>query len=402
MIEVVRTEQIHFKSDVVSNMCHLSKNLYNYSNYVVRQEYIHNQRWIRYNELYTLVKCQGCYKQLPAKTSQQILMVFDRNWKSFFESIKDWEKHPDKYNGRPSLPKYKPKDGVNLLVFTNQQVKIKDGYLKFPKRVQLTLKTRLPDDINLREVRIIPNQFDLVCEIVYKIEVKCDDLDESNVIGIDLGVSNIVTIANNFGEQPTVVKGGVVKSINQFYNKKKGRLQSIYDLQKIKSGKKLEKLYYSRNLKINDYFHKLSRFIVNYCKEHNVGTIVIGKNNGWKQESNMGKRNNQNFVNLPFNRLIHMLQYKAEDCGIIIIVNEESYTSKCSFLDNEKVCKHTEYCGRRIQRGMFRSKEGKLINADVNGALNIIRKALPNAFADGIEGVVLHPKRCLITSYEVN
>jgi putative transposase len=395
---VTRTEQIQFKSDTVSELAHASKNLYNAANYLIRQEFIKNRKWINYYELNNILKEYPEYKSLPAQTSQQILKLLDKNWKSFFKSIKDWTKNPSKYKGRPKLPKYKAKDGVNILIFTNQQCKIKDGILKFPKVVNLELKTRL-QDVKLNQVRIIPNQFNYVCEIVYEKEVSPEELDSERVIGIDLGVNNIVTIGNNFGSKPIVVKGGIVKNINQFYNKEKARVQSIYDIQKIKYGNKLAKLDHVRNNKIKDYFHKLSRFVVNYASEHKVKTIIIGNNTGWKQDVNMGKKNNQTFVSIPFAKLIQMIQYKSEELGIDVIVNEESYTSKCSFLDNESICKHEEYAGKRIKRGLFRSSNGTLINADLNGAYNIIRKVIPEAFK-GIEDVGLHPNRHKLMSFK--
>ncbi len=157
------------------------------------------------------------------------------------------------------------------------------------------------------------------------------NLDKNKIIGIDLGVSNLVTIANNIGLKPIVVKGGIAKSINQYYNKERARLQSIYAKQGIKEGKKLKKLTEKRNRKFHDYFHKVSKFVVDYCKDNNIGTIVIGHNKGWKQEVGLGNKNNQNFVQIPFNKLIEKIRYKAEEQGIRVIVREEGYTSKCSF-----------------------------------------------------------------------
>lgn len=391
-MKLTRTEKIHFKSNVVDGMCYASKNLYNVANYIIRQEFFTNRKWIRYNALYSILKDTDEYKALPAQTSQQILKILDRNWKSFFRSIKDWKKNPSKYCGMPRPPQYKKKDGKNLLVFTNQQCKIKNGILKFPKCTHLEFKIRL-ENIDLREVRIVPNHYNYVCEIVYEKEVDVHEVKSDNVIGIDLGLTNVVTVANNFGEQPFIVKGGVVKSMNQFYNKTKAQIQSVYDLHKIKCTKRLNKITYKRNNKINDYFHKLSRYIVDYAHDHNVSVIVVGKNNGWKQECNMGKRTNQTFVQVPFDTLIGMIRYKSEEYGITVMEHEEAYTSKCSFLDNETIEKHETYKGKRFKRGLFRSNNGSIINADVNGALNIIRKAIPNAFkmANGIEGVVLHP-----------
>lgn len=396
---VTRTEQIQFKSESISATCHASKNLYNAANYRIQQELKRSQKWIRYSELCSTLKNTDEYKQLPAQTSQQILKLLDKNWKSFFRAIKEWKKDHSKFQGEPNPPKYKPKDGENILVFTNQQCKIKDGVLKFPGKIDLEFKTRLKD-VKLCQVRIIPRRFNYVCEIVYEKEVTPCELDSTRVIGIDLGVSNVVTIGNNFGADPIVVKGGVVKSMNQFYNKEKARVQSVYDKSGLKYGKKLAKLDWKRNNKIKDYFHKLSRDVIEYARSNEVKTIVIGNNPDWKQKINHGKRNNQNFVNIPFATLIQMIKYKAEEVGIDVIVNEESHTSKCSFLDNEPVKHHESYVGKRINRGQFRSASGTIINADLNGALNIIKKAIPEAFADGIEDVGLHPKRHEILSFK--
>jgi putative transposase len=252
------------------------------------------------------------------------------------------------------------------------------------------------NDIDLREVRIVPNGINYVCEIVYKKEIEINNITSNRIIGIDLGINNIITIANNIGSEPIVIKGGIIKSIIQFYNKEKARVQSIYDLAKIKYGGKLKRLDLKRNNKIKDYFHKLSRFVVNYCETNNISTIVIGYNPFWKQKSNIGKKNNQKFVQIPHSKLIQMIKYKAEALGIDVIMNEESYTSKCSFLDNESLEHHNKYLGKRIKRGLFRTSGGKIINADVNGALNIIRKAIPKAFANGIEGIGLYPRRYYI------
>jgi putative transposase len=294
-----------------------------------------------------------------------------------------------------SIPK--PKDGESILIFTNQQVSIRDGYLTFPKRVNLKVKTRLDDNIDISEVRIIPKSVGYVCEIVYVKNVEPLKLDRNRVATIDFGLNNIVTIANNVGEQPIIVKGGVIKSINQFYNKRKAELQSIYAEQKIYTGEKMKVLTTKRNNKIKDQMHKISHKVIEYCITNNIGTIVIGHNKNWKQNIDMGKKNNQNFVSIPFYILTRQLQYKGEEIGNQVILQEESHTSKCSFLDSESIEHHETYIGKRISRGLFRSDKGIIINADVNGSLNIGRKAIPKAFvktiADGIEGVVLHPKR---------
>jgi len=389
-LKVLRIEQIWIKGDEnLQKLCHISKNLYNEANYIVRQEFFKTGKWIRYSKLDKLLKKSENYKALPAQTAQQILRVLDRNWKSFFNAMDEWREHPEKFNGRPRPPKYKKKNGVFMLIFTNQQVKVKDGELIFPKVVGLKLKTRIREGI--REVRIIPKGVGYVVEIVYEKEVDVVERDKSRVAGIDLGLRNLVTIANNIGEPPIVVKGGVVKSINQFFNKEMARLQRIYAKQGIKKSKRMKRLSAKRERKLRDFLHKVSKFVAEWCAKHNIGRLVIGYNKEWKQEANLGKRNNQNFVQIPFWTIIQQIKYKAEERGIEVILVEEDYTSKCSFLDNEPIEHRNEYIGRRM-KGLFKGGKG-IINADVNAAYNIIRKAIPKAFADGIEGVRLHPVR---------
>ena len=224
-------------------------------------------------------------------------------------------------------------------------------------------------------------------------EINNLNLNKDRFIGIDLGVSNIVTIVNNVGLKPTIIKGGIVKSINQFYNKRIAELKSIKDKQGISfETKRLQRITRKRNNKINDIFHKTSREIINYCIKNNFGTIIIGYNRTWKQKVNIGKINNQKFVQIPFFKLINQIKYKSELVGIDIIIEGESFTSKCSFLDKEPIKKHKNYMGKRINRGLFKTKKGLLINADVNAGYNIIKKVVPNAVsADGIEDVGLHP-----------
>ncbi|RKX96899.1 MAG: transposase [Spirochaetes bacterium] len=392
---VKRVEHIWIKGDNnLSNLCHISKNLYNEANYIIRQELFNSGRWIRYNELYHLLKNSDNYKSLPAQTSQQILKLLDKSWKSFFRAMKEWKKHPEKFLERPRLPRYKDKNGEHILVFTNQQAKIRDGKLILPKMVDLEVKTRVD---RLREVRILPKGVGYLIEIVYEKIINPKRRDKKHVAGIDLGVRNLITMVNNIGEKPIVVKGGVVKSINQYFNKEMAKLQSIYAKQKIRTGKKAKRLSVKRERKINDVFHKISRAVVNWCIVHDIGIIVIGYNQNWKQRVKISRVNNQNFVQIPFYKLINQITYKAEEEGIRVILQDESHTSKCSFLDEEPVEHREHYVGKRKSRGLFRSARGIIINADVNGACNTVRKAIPNAFqkwsADGIEGVGLHPVR---------
>jgi putative transposase len=441
---VTRTEQIQFKSKEISVLAHASKNLYNSANFEMRKRFFENEKLYHEKKekgkplfysktkknseqgLYEMFKDTELYKELPAQTAQWTLKKLSTNWKSYFANhtrwLKEFKENPSKFpikvkempdgtikmrrkfgglpvrEEEPCIPNYKPKDGEYILVFTNQQCWIENGMVRFPPKSMISnlkIKTRLID-VDLREVRIIPNGFNYVCEIVYNKEINPEALSSGRMIGIDLGASNLVTIGNNFGAKPIVVKGGVAKGMNHYYNREKTRLQSIYDKVGIKYGNKLSHLNWKRNNKFRDYFHKISRFIINYVIENNIDIIVIGKNDLWKKKSNIGKRNNQNFTSIPHTKLIEMIQYKAQEVGIEVILQEEAHTSKCSFLDNESLEHHEKYMGKRIKRGLFRSVKGILINADVNGALNIMRKAFPNAFANGIQGVGLHPVRCYI------
>jgi putative transposase len=399
-VKVTRTERIWLKPHKnVSWFCHLSKNLYNGGNYLIRQEFFNNGKWIRYNSLYHLLKTSDNYQLLPAQTAQQVLIILDRNWKSFFNAIKEWKKHKSKFQRKPKPPGYKPKNGEFLLVFTNQQVKLKGSIMFFPRKVSFQLKTRLHDKTDIREVRIFPKGVGYVAEIAYKKKINPEILNNNNIIAIDLGVRNLITAVNNNGLKPFVIKGGVVKSINQYYNKELARVKSIYDRQGIRTGKIIQKLTTKRNKKMNDYFHKISRKIVEYCVLNDIGTVVIGYNPAWKKNCQIGKRNTQNFVTIPYYKLVKQLGYKATERGITVIKQEESYSSKCSFLDNESIEYHNKFLGRRMTRGLFKSHKGTIINADVNGAYNILRKAFLNAIdADRIEDVGLHPTRWRLTA----
>jgi len=293
-----RVEQIWVKPNKnMSHLCHLSKNLYNEANYLIRQEFINNRNYIGYNDLDKMLNGSGTqpsenYKLLPSGTAQYTLKLLDRAWRGFFKAIKDWRKNPEKYKTMPKLPKYKKKGGEHIAGFTNIMVRIKDGYLYFPKKTNLSpVKTRLPDDTNLREVRIIPKGVGYVVEIVYKKEVDIEKEENDRVVGIDIGLKNIVAIANNIGLRPIVVKGGIIKSMNQYYNKMRAKLKSIYDRQGIEDGEKLKRLSDKRHRKIKDYFHKLSRGIVQYAKDNEIGNIFIGYNKDWKQRVSIGKKN---------------------------------------------------------------------------------------------------------------
>lgn len=368
-----------------------SKNLYNSANYIMRQAFIRTGFILDMKALYADAKLTEAYCGLPRKVSNDVLRQVLRDWKSFNAARKEFKINPSKFLGRPKLPHYKDKqDGRNLLVFDIQA--ISKPLLKI-KQVKLSglsfiVKSKQTD---VDCVRIVPKKTHYVIEVVYSTEVQPANLDYTLVAGIDLGLNNLAVIASNkSGFQPVVVNGRPLKSINQFYNKRKAELQSILGSDKAKSHR-IDRLTDKRNRRVNHYLHTASKRIVDLLIKEQFGMLVIGKNQGWKQEIGIGKRNNQNFVSIPHARFIDMLTYKCQLVGINVVVTEESHTSKCSFLDMESIGHHDRYQGKRIKRGMFRSATGKLINADLNGAYNIIRKVAPSAFANGVEDVAVHP-----------
>lgn len=379
---------------LLDEFCYKSKNLYNYANYTIRQEFVNNGKWLRCNDLDKLLKKEGNnfdYRNMPlATTSQQCLRLLDRNWKSFFQSIKDYNKNPNKYLGRPKLPKYKSKNGRNILILTNQNCKINKGIIKFPKAFKgFHLKSKVN---NLQQVRFIPKDKYIIVEVVYRVNDIEELIDNNRYIGIDLGLDNFATITNNCGLIPLVINGKGLKSINQYYNKQMAHHKSIAKrVNKLDYTNRMRKLTLKRNNKIEDYIHKASRFLVNYCRNNEINTIVIGNNKNWKQNSKMSKRVNQHFISVPYYNFIQKVQYKAEEFGIKVIITEESYTSGTSFLDGEYPIKENYNKSRRKHRGLFVSNNGIKINADVNGSYQIIKKVFPKAFANGIEGVGLHP-----------
>ena len=377
----------------IDSLSFLSKNLYNYANYVIRQEFINNKIYLNYNDIQKLLQNHETYKALPAKVSQQILMVLDKNWKSFFKSIESWRKNKDKFLGRPKLPKYKHKEhGRNILIYTIQAVSskyLKDSLISLSK-TNVRFFSKVCNE-KIQQVRIIPRYSYYVVEIVYKKETP-EIKQEGSKLSIDIGLNNLsaVYVDNN---KTFLINGRPLKSINQFYNKKKAQMMS--NVGDKGSSRKIEKITLKRNNKIQDYLHKASRKVINIAQANNVCEIIIGYNPAWKQEIELGRRNNQNFVSVPFKSYIDMIQYKAGLLGIKTTITEESYTSKVDHLDGESLEKHEVYSGRRIKRGLFKSAIGKIINADINGAIGIMRKVVPNVIdkiTKGIEGVVVHPK----------
>ena len=399
-MKVIRTEQVFIRDNgVISSMCHISKNLFNQANYILRSQFFNKEKMPGYKELAkefaepSDIEENNNFQKLPAQTAQWTIKKVKQSWTSFFGSLRSYKKNPELFNGVPKPPKYKHRNGEFMLVFTNQQCHIENGILKFPKIMNLEVIARL-DNVNLREVRLIPSGAGYNVEIVYAKEIdNVSELSPKRILGIDIGVRNIITIGNNISRKGIAVKGGVLKSINQYFNKELARLKSINDRQRKnkENTKRINKLYMVRNRKIKDIMHKLSNAVIAYAITSEIDTIVIGHNEGWKQSVDIGKKNNQNFVQIPFNMLINQIYYKGQEYGINVVKQEESYTSKCSFLDREEIDKHETYSGKRIKRGIFKSSNGTLIHADLQASYNIMKKAIPEAFVNGIEGIGLYP-----------
>ena len=389
---------------MLKRKCYLAKNIYNHANYIIRQEFITNNNYLSYKEVEKILHDDNEYPDYwrlgLANSSQQILRVLDKNWKSFFKSIKDWNKHPEKYLGRPKLPKYKNKKDLKEFALTYNQFRLKnDNLIHFPKTMDgFIIKPKFieKDYKTIQQIRIVPKNDRIVVEIVYTIEIQDIQVKSNNYMGIDMGVDNFATIVSNNGIA-TIINGKGLKSINKYYNKLITQYKSQLDLAD-KNNKLYSHRLYSitnkRNDIINHFMFNAVNYVIKLALDNNISTIVIGKNECWKQECNLGKVNNQTFTQIPYNSFISKLTYKCEENGIKLIETDESYTSGTSFLDNELPTKDYYNKKRRIKRGLFKSNKGKYINADINSACQILRKVFVNAFnkPDNI-GFVMNPIR---------
>ena len=381
-------------TEELDSLFRISNNLYNQALYLFRQQLDADGTWLWYNDMDKLMKktlnldglCN--YRLLKSQCSQQVLRVLDRNIKSYCKSIKDWKKHPEKYKGMPKMPKYRKRGGMFNLYYTNYACSIKDGRIRLAKDLYISIPQWEKYGENLKslhQVRLIPNGRNIKVEIVYEKEIEQADVDKTKYASIDLGLDNLATMVTSEG--CTIYSGKYLKSYNNHFNKTLSHLQSVKDLQGIKrTTRRITRMYDKRDRYFEDAFHKVSRQIVDTLVRKHIGTLVVGYNAGWKQNSDMGKKNNQKFVQMPFARLADYLRYKCEMIGIKFIVHEESYTSKCDALALEPIGKHETYLGRRVKRGLFHSSTGKMINADQNGALNILRKVVGDSEFSRIVG----------------
>lgn len=382
---------------LLNEKCHVAKNIYNHANYLIRQEFTSSGKYLNYYAVEKLMKDDREYTDYwdlgLANSSQQILRRLDSNWTSFFRSIKDWKKNPSKYLGMPKLPKYLPKAGVKEFALTTNQVKLKEDVIRFPKSLkEFYLYPHFifrEDFVGFQQARIVPRNDRIIVELIYNVNISDKPKQVGAIGSIDLGIDNFVTFVDSLGNKPIIINGKGLKSVNRYYNKLIASAQE--ELNKKGYSHKLYSITNKRNDKVNHFMHLASKYIVEECKVAGITQLVIGKNDGWKQEVNLGRVNNQKFVNIPYQSFISKLTYKCQEVGIDLILTEESYTSGTSYLDEELPNKENYDISRRIKRGLFESNSGKLINADVNGAYQIMKKVFPDVERPRDIGLVMNP-----------
>lgn len=387
---------------ILKELSHTAKNLYNEALYNIRQNFFDNGSYLNYYDNYKKLKYSDNYRTINSNMSQQILREVDGCFRSFFALLK--KKNEGKYNEKIKIPHYLDKDGYLTLVIS--MVRISDGnkliipysssYKKQHKSITVTIPPQLKDK-HIKEIRIVPRLKASYFEIQYTYEAniteRVNNLSSHKYISLDIGINNLVSAVTSNGRS-FIIDGRYLKSVNQLFNKKNSNLLSIHYKQlkvnqntkyKIPYTNRQNSLLDKRNKRINDYLSKAARYIINYCIDNEIGNIVLGYNKDFQRKSKLSKQFNQNFTNVPIGKLKDKLTYLSELYGIKLIIQEESYTSKASFLDEDEIPEYkandsSRYCfsGSRIKRGLYKTSKGALINADINGALNILKKALLN------------------------
>ena len=417
------------KDNILSEVAREANNLYNASLYQARYQFIRNHKFVNYSWLDKCFKTKYrnnenmlYHKLMYVQSAQQTLKEVNTVWDSWLKALKAFKANPNKFTGKPRMPKYLPKGKRHTFFVTNQNATVKNGYLVIPR---LNVKVKLVDNLGtVKRVAFKPlpsKKFKMLVQ--YEVpDVKLKE-DNGIYVGIDAGLDNAFTCVTNANKRPLIINGKGVKSVNQYYNKQRALLskkhaqyhqccKDIYTKQGTKTvyyeSQKMLTITDWRNTKVKQFAHKATKRIIDYALSCGANTIIIGNNKGIKNSANLGKRNNQNFIGIPHYAMVKMIEYKAQMVGIKVIKTNESYTSQTSFLDGEQPCQqngnyHCKLKGlspakRRIKRGLFKTNQGILINADVNGALQIIRKVFPKFKLDnGTEGLVLNPVK-----YNVN
>ena len=395
-MNLTETHQIrpnHKLYSICDELCFKSKNLYNAALFEFRQSFFDKEldtlTWQNINRIFNQNN-QFDYRELPSKVSNTVLKKLGNNISSFWSLVKKSD-----YNKKVSLPKYLHKTEGRFIVEFNKQTfsnkRDEDNNLIICKS---SLDLRIPTKVEKpQQIRIIPKVGCYMIEVVYEVEENRLKQNQ-RVAAIDLGLNNLATVVTNDGDNPILISGRKIKSINQYYNKMTSKNKALLPYN-VFTSKSLHRLWLKRNNKISYEIHKVTKFLANYFDERDVSKVIIGNNSVWKNEINLGKRNNQNFVNIPYTKFINQLTYKCQLLGITVIVREESYTSKASFLDYDEIPNYKDevipkFSGKRIKRGLYRSTTRK-INADVNGAYNIMVKENPNYIIGNREQLGFNP-----------
>jgi putative transposase len=384
-----------------------SKNLYNQANYQIRQHFFAEGAYLPYAAIFHRLKHHEAYCALPRKVSNSILIQLHTNWVAFFKANEAYKDDPLKFLGRPRIPGYKDKEkGRNILIYDKQALGKrafkKTGKL-LPSGLPIEIETKVKWD-SIDQVRIVPRLDGYMIEVVYQQAEEQAAVDSSLIAAIDLGVNALAAVTSTKpGFQPLLINGRPLKSLNQHYNKQRARHQSQLAKAKRFTSRQLDRITTKRNRRINAYLHTASRRIINLLVSEGIGILVVGKNPYWKQEVELGRKNNQEFVQIPHARFIDLLTYKAKLVGIQVVLQEESYTSKASFLDRDIIPTYDPkrtgkpcFSGKRETRGLYRASDGRRIHADIHGSYNILRKAFPNSFGQGIAAPAVVPRRLAV------
>lgn len=368
-----------------------SKHLYNAATYIQRQYFFETNTYYNSIDIYHQTKNIEAYRYLPTKVSKQIVRRVSEAWKGWLAALKDWAKHQGKYLGQPKMPRYKHKErGRNIVIYPIDAIS-KPALTKGIVRLSQS-NIQIPTIAgNVDQVRIVPKLNYYVIEVVYTVDEPVKSTGKYSA-GIDLGLNNLMAITSNHsGIKPLLINGRPLKSINQFFNKRVAKAQSV------EAWRQVKELNSKRDRRVDNYLHTVSRRVIDWCQLNDISQLIIGNNLGWKQDVNIGKKNNQQFTKIPHAKLISLLSYKAKLAGIEVVITEESYTSIASALDGDNLPVYQDksdskptFSGKRIKRGLYKTSSGKIINADTNGSMNIARKVIPN-FMNGIEGLPFIP-----------
>jgi len=394
---------------VIDRAAFASKNLYNQANYQIRQAYIHEGKYLPYAEIFHRLKHHETYGALPRKVSNSILIQLHKNWLSFFEAMEAYREDPSQFTGRPRIPGYKDKEKGRFLLIYDKQALGKRTYRKtgklVPSGLPIEIATKMDWD-SIAQVRIVPRSDGYMVEVVYEKEEQKAVVDHTLVAALDLGVNVLAALTSNKpGFVPRLVSGKPLKSLNQYYNKQRAQHQQRLSHENRFTSRSLDQVTTKRNRRVDAYLHTASRRVIDLLVSEGIGMLVIGKNPLWKQEAHMGRKNNQQFVQIPHARFIDQLTYKAKLVGITVLTQEESYTSKASFLDNDSLPTYAAnqaekplFSGKRIARSWYRAKDGNVIHADINGSYNILRKSSsdPLQVGRGVAGAAVLPRRLAV------